>query len=264
MIGNGSLDHHASETADASNATSEWEASIDPRDLEMDKVVAAEVEFTIENGRYQNLNVTIKSSIYKDLIEREAGFLRRATSEFVASLCGCFEEPGIFGFVTQRYAMDLTAWSSNASPSTDVDLKMLKISEGLINGLAHINSMGVIHNDIKPQSVFVDELDKAYIGDFGVATNRGEPLIGFTKQYFDRESVDLIPDEKSDGWLLGATLLEFWSGKMFNLYKEVSMDDIRNPNIKNMLKVLLQPRKQRSTAMEVIEAFGLTLLGAEN
>ncbi|KAJ3103796.1 PR domain zinc finger protein 4 [Phlyctochytrium bullatum] len=230
---------------------------IDPVDL-IAEVVAEETEFTIENGRYRDLDVTVKRSADKNLIEREVEILRTAACEFVVSLCGCFKDAGIFGFVTQRYAVDLRDWSINAAPSANLEDKMLQISSGIVKGLAHINSRGIIHNDIKPQNIFVDEFDRPHIGDFGVATKVGEPLIGFTKRYFDQESLELGPDEKSDGWLLGATIWELWSDELFSIDKEIVLDNIRNERIKDMLKALLRPRGQRSTAKEVLGWFSST------
>ncbi|KAJ3113463.1 hypothetical protein HDU96_003367 [Phlyctochytrium bullatum] len=151
--------------------------------------------------------------------------------------------------------MDLAGWSSKTSRTADFGVKMLRISEGIVKGLAHINNLDIIHNDLKPENVFVDKFDKPFIGDFGVATNRGEPLVGWTRRFFDKESLALIPDEKSDSWLLGATLWEFWSHKLFDVDREVSMDRIDNVKIIGILKELLRPRASRSTAGQILDYF---------
>ncbi|KAJ3103795.1 PR domain zinc finger protein 4 [Phlyctochytrium bullatum] len=242
----------------APQAAPQSEELINPVDLEIENVLEVNAEFTLENGLYKKIPVTIKRSAHKDLIEREIGFIRRANiSEFVVSICGSFEQmdTGEMGLVTERYHTDLITWLSNAEPSDDLDDKKLDISEGVAKGLAHINRLGILHNDLKPENVFIDEVNKPYIGNFGAATNAGGELIRFTKRFFDLESVDLIPDQKSDSWLLGATLLEFWSGEMFSVHREISLDNIGNKTIKGALKALLQPRRQRSTAEEVLYWF---------
>ncbi|KAJ3089948.1 hypothetical protein HDU96_003576, partial [Phlyctochytrium bullatum] len=157
----------------------------------------------------------------------------------------------------EKCAMDLKNWSRTYTrfPSADLDEKMLQISSGIAKGLAHINKLGIIHNDLKPQNVFIDKYSKPFIGDFGVATNRGEERVGYTPQYFDKESLAVIPDEKSDGWLLGATLWEFWSDKPFDVDEEVHLDHIRNGTVTDILKKLLRPRDRRSIAERILKLF---------
>ncbi|KAJ3102794.1 hypothetical protein HDU96_009520 [Phlyctochytrium bullatum] len=161
---------------------------------------------------------------------------------------------GVMGLVMQKCAMDLKDWSHQTStnPSVDRDEKMLHISEDITKGLAFINNLNIIHNDLKPRNVFVDRYNKPFIGDFGVATNRGEPLPGYMNQYFDKES---LADETSDSWLLGATLWEFWSDEAFNVVEQIHLNHIRNATIKDILTKLLRPRERRPSASEVLNLF---------
>lgn len=39
----------------------------------------------------------------------------------------------------------------------------------MIRGLSYIHNQGIIHNDIKPDNILLDENDLAKIGDFGSA-----------------------------------------------------------------------------------------------
>ncbi|KAJ3088978.1 hypothetical protein HDU96_003945, partial [Phlyctochytrium bullatum] len=204
-------------------------------------------------------------STNKDLIQREVSFLKKAgKGEFIVAYSGWYEEVeiGIMGLVMQKCVMDLKDWSDAASsfPPTDLDNEMFQISEGIANGLAFLNGLDIIHNDLKPQNIFIDKYGKPYIGDFGVATNRGEALLGYTMPYFDKESLELIPDEKSDSWLLGATLWEFWSEESFNVDEDVFLDDIRNSIIKDILKKLLQPRNKRPSAKQILSLFTTTTI----
>ncbi|KAJ3103605.1 hypothetical protein HDU96_009213 [Phlyctochytrium bullatum] len=240
---------------------SEWDGSINPNDIELQKMVSANMHSTIDNGLYRGLAVIVKRSTNKHLIQREVEFLRKASmGEFVVSFCGWFEEvdTGIHGLVIQKCAMNLRTWSTKADPSADLEEKKLQIAEGIAKGLAYINSLDIIHNDIKPTNVLVDKFNKPFISDFGVATKRWEPLVGYTKQYFDKESLELIPDEKSDAWLLGATLWEFWSQEPFNVDEEVHLNDIHNHTIRDILKKLLRPRERRASAKQILVLFDST------
>ncbi|KAF2669022.1 Serine/threonine-protein kinase [Microthyrium microscopicum] len=39
----------------------------------------------------------------------------------------------------------------------------------IVDGLAHIHSLGIIHRDLKPANIFIDQLNNPKIGDFGLA-----------------------------------------------------------------------------------------------
>ncbi|KAJ3113985.1 Protein kinase C signaling pathway involved MAPKK protein [Phlyctochytrium bullatum] len=208
-----------------------WKGTVNPNDITIQGLVTANLNCTIEKGVHQGLAVIVKRSTKKSLIEREISFLKRASNgEFIVSFGGWFEEVdlGIVGLVMQKCAMDLKDWSDEASrsPPSDLENKMLQISEGIAKGLAFINNLSIIHNDLKPRNIFVDKYSKPHIGDFGVATRCGEPLQGYTKQYFDKQSLNIIPDELSDSWLLGATLWEFWSDESFNVDEDVHLNHI--------------------------------------
>lgn len=43
------------------------------------------------------------------------------------------------------------------------------IAKGLIQGLIHIHKTGILHRDIKPQNILLDEHMNPKICDFGVA-----------------------------------------------------------------------------------------------
>ncbi|KAJ3098200.1 Serine/threonine-protein kinase plk1, partial [Phlyctochytrium bullatum] len=218
----------------ASQTEIAWRGTIDPNSIQFESHVSANLNCSIQKGTYNELAVIVKRSLNKEVIQREIGFLRRAnTSEFVVTFKGWFEEVevGIMALVMQKCAMTLREWSDAAtrSPPTDLDSKMFQISADIAKGLAHINNLGIIHNDLKPDNVFVDKYSKPYIGDFGVATNKGEPRRGYTERCFDKESLTLpIPDEKSDSWLLGATLWAFWCNESFNVNEEIYLDRIRD------------------------------------
>ncbi|KAJ3110548.1 hypothetical protein HDU96_006488 [Phlyctochytrium bullatum] len=245
------------------SAVAQWNGSINPNDIEIQHTIAVDRFSNIEGGRYKDLNVIVKRSRHSTenhLIQREIDFLRKASSnEFIVSFCGWFEElgTGVMGLVVQRYTTNLRDWSSLAAPSADLEAKMLKISEGVTKGLAHIHTLDIVHNNLKPRNVFVDLFDKPFIGCFGAATNHGEALMRDPGQYFDKESLNFIPDELSDSWLLGVTLWEFWSNETFSVEREISLDGVRNDTIKDGLSGLQYAcRNNLADAVKMLLEFG--------
>ncbi|KAJ3095881.1 hypothetical protein HDU96_001016 [Phlyctochytrium bullatum] len=228
-----------------------WGGTINPNEIINIKTLKANDNCAIEKGKYNDVPVIVKRSTKMAPMRREIDFLDRASKgEFIVAYVGWFEEVqiGVIGIVMQKCVMDLKEWSNAASslPPAELDQKMLQISQAIAKGLAHINKLDIIHNDLKPLNVFMDKFSKPCIGDFGVATKRGEKLIGYTKQYFDKESLDLIPDEISDSWLLGATLWEFWSDEAFSVDDDkINFSRIRNATVKDVVKKLLRHRMAR-------------------
>jgi len=91
------------------------------------------------------------------------------------------------------------------------------ISDAL--SFAHAN--GILHRDMKPANVFIDNEGRAYIGDFGVAKQAEEVgrqvttsrIVG-TPYYMSPEQTDCRPlDARSDIWAVGVILYNMLCGK---------------------------------------------------
>ena len=52
-----------------------------------------------------------------------------------------------------------------------------RIALQLLKGLRHIHSLGVIHCDLKPENIFLDENNTVKIGDFGLARSFLDPYM---------------------------------------------------------------------------------------
>lgn len=98
------------------------------------------------------------------------------------------------------------------------EVKLLKISLDVADGLKAAHEVGLVHGDIKPENVLIDQSGTAKIVDFGLAQfvnaqkNRGE--IWGTPYYISPERArGNNADHRSDLYSLGATMFHALTGQ---------------------------------------------------
>ena len=94
------------------------------------------------------------------------------------------------------------------------------IAKQVCDGLVEAHRLGVVHRDLKPQNIMVDEKGDARIMDFGVARSiEGKSITGAgmmigTPDYMSPEQVDGKDiDQRSDVYSLGVILYEMVTGQ---------------------------------------------------
>ena len=100
--------------------------------------------------------------------------------------------------------------------------------------LLHYNN--IIHNDIKPSNILIDEVGGIHICDLGSATYEKEIIHEFSSSYIAPEFLygNSISNEKLDMWGLGVIMLELFL-KTNEIFKVESQDT----NNKNQLEFIL-------------------------
>ena len=95
------------------------------------------------------------------------------------------------------------------------------IARQVCEGLEEAHKLGVIHRDLKPQNIMIDEDGNARIMDFGIARSlSGKTLTGAgvmigTPEYMSPEQVDgKETDQRSDIYSLGVILYEMVTGRV--------------------------------------------------
>src|SRR4029077_892458 len=82
-------------------------------------------------------------------------------------------------------------------------------------GLAHAHNKGILHCDLKPANILLDQDGKPRLADFGQArlTAEHSPALG-TLFYMAPEQADLtaVPDARWDVYALGALLYSMLTG----------------------------------------------------
>jgi tetratricopeptide (TPR) repeat protein len=99
--------------------------------------------------------------------------------------------------------------------------RVLKIIRQLCGALEAAHAEGVVHRDLKPQNVMIDQGDNAYITDFGLAKSLEAGAAGMTRageylgtpRYMSPEQVEGKPlDNRSDLYSLGLIMYEMLTG----------------------------------------------------
>jgi serine/threonine protein kinase/tetratricopeptide (TPR) repeat protein len=97
----------------------------------------------------------------------------------------------------------------------------VRIARQVCDGLSEAHRLGVVHRDLKPQNVMVDEDGNAKIMDFGIACLvqgsriTGAGVIIGTPQYMSPEQVEGgHVDQRSDIYSLGVMLYEMTTGRV--------------------------------------------------
>jgi len=96
----------------------------------------------------------------------------------------------------------------------------ITIAKQVCNGLAEAHKLGVIHRDLKPQNIMIDQDGNARIMDFGIARSlKGRGITGAgvmigTPEYMSPEQVEgKETDQRSDIYSLGVILFEMVTGQ---------------------------------------------------
>ncbi|MDH4271343.1 MAG: protein kinase, partial [Candidatus Aminicenantes bacterium] len=99
--------------------------------------------------------------------------------------------------------------------------RAVSIAKQVCEGLAEAHHLGVVHRDLKPQNIMVDEDGNARIMDFGIARSlRGKGITGAgvmigTPEYMSPEQVEgKEVDQRADIYSLGIILYEMLTGRV--------------------------------------------------
>ncbi len=154
-----------------------------------------------------------------------------------------------------RYCMKLCAGGSLQTPYAAGPMRLSDVRKAgteVLLGLGALHAREMIHRDIKPGNILIDEHGIARLGDFGLVTD--ELLHGYAigAGYFDHLAFEYwehgITSAKSDIWALGMTLYRLLHGHEWYLESELPRMVIADGNFRDKLKWLPHiPQRWRRT-----------------
>jgi serine/threonine protein kinase/Flp pilus assembly protein TadD len=154
-----------------------------------------------------------------DRFRNELKFARKIRHKNVCQMYDLGTAEGAY-FITMEYVVGedlkrLIRKMGHLSPG-----QAISIAKQVCDGMVEAHKLGVVHRDLKPQNVMVDEEGDARIMDFGVARSiEGKSITGAgvmigTPDYMSPEQVDgKDVDQRTDIYSLGVILYEMVTGQ---------------------------------------------------
>lgn len=162
-------------------------------------------------------------SVNDKAIERfknELKFARKISHRNVCRMHDMGEE-GFFRYITMEYVAgeDLKRFIRRAGTLSAG--KAIHVAKQVVEGLAEAHRLGVVHRDLKPQNIMIDQDGNARIMDFGIARfadaegMTGSGVMIGTPEYMSPEQAELLDvDARADIYSLGVVLYEMTSGQV--------------------------------------------------
>jgi serine/threonine protein kinase/tetratricopeptide (TPR) repeat protein len=159
----------------------------------------------------------------KETIERFSNELKLARKIRHKNICGMFDLGKAEGttFITMEFVPGQDLKRLIRQTGQLGAGRAVSIAKQVSEGLAEAHHLGVIHRDLKPQNIMVDEDGNARIMDFGIARSlSGKSITGAgvmigTPEYMSPEQVEGKEiDQRSDIYSLGVILFEMVTGRV--------------------------------------------------
>ena len=176
----------------------------------------------------QKLDEEMALKIVKPEIAAHKGTIERFKNELKLSrkighrhVCRMYDlnEEGEIPYITMEYVQGEDLKTTIRKKGQFEETELIAIAKQVCEGLAEAHELGVVHRDLKPQNIMLDENGKAKIMDFGIARlvessglTQSGVMIG-TPDYMSPEQAEGIEvDQRSDIYSLGVILYEMVTG----------------------------------------------------
>ena len=177
--------------------------------------------------------------------EREAQIVARLEHPHVVPLYDYWREPDA-AYLVMRYLRGGSLEDLLADGPLE-PARAASILDQMAAALSAAHRQGIVHRDVKPGNVLLDEEGNAYLTDFGVALDVGAPektsgtMMRGTPAYLSPEQIRLEPAvPASDVYALGVVLYEMLTGE--HPFPASSLTALLDQHLRDPLRSLRQAR----------------------
>lgn len=180
----------------------------------------------VYKGIHKHLNLTVAIKMMKHAMAMDRDFATKFEHE--AHVIARLNHPNIVRlydieylyrtiFIVMEYLSGMTLKEMLERQPRLSFPRLMKLLIQVAEGLDYAHGEGIVHQDVKPENLFVREDDRVKILDFGLACPAGaedDLDFGGTPHYMAPEQIDGDPvDERTDIYSLGITAFEMATGK---------------------------------------------------
>ncbi|BDG48094.1 Stk1 family PASTA domain-containing Ser/Thr kinase [Parageobacillus sp. KH3-4] len=151
---------------------------------------------------------------------REAQAATSLNHENIVTIYDVGEDEGIY-YIVMEYVCGCTLKQYIHKHAPLPVPKALHIMEQLTSAIAHAHENGIIHRDIKPQNILMDEHENVKVTDFGIAValssttiTQTNSVLGSVHYLSPEQGRGGIATEKSDIYSLGIVMFELVTGRL--------------------------------------------------
>ena len=222
-------------------AFSETEEALSPLNFRLHKKIGEGGMGVVYNGVQSSVGRDIAVKFLKPEFLSEHGAARRFILE--GQITGRLDHPHILPIIDIGRSQNgdlFIAMKKISGSRWDQTYSQRRPKENLgiflraCDAIAYAHSRGIIHRDLKPENVMLGEFGEIIITDWGLAVSLapdGDPESQCAEQMQAGTPAYMAPEvarchiasinERTDVYLLGATLLEIWTGKAPHTGKDV-------------------------------------------